>query len=88
MAIFLLKNRGLFWKSRSSVKSATILNLCCHTVGEYLRYHRQLQGKTTREVAESVGIVPATSILYENDINIKYRCFAGKGVEYRPPAVA
>lgn len=44
-----------------------------HTAGEYLRYHRQFQGKTTREVAESVGIVPATLVLYENDTHpIKY----------------
>ena len=39
----------------------------CQTPGEYLRYHRTLQGKTTREVAENVGIVPATLVLYEND---------------------
>ena len=45
----------------------------CHTPGEYLRYHRTFQGKTTREVAESVGIVPATLVLYENDKHpIKY----------------
>lgn len=45
----------------------------CHTPGEYLRYHRTLQGKSTREVAESVGIVPATLVLYENDKHpIKY----------------
>lgn len=45
----------------------------CHTPGEYLRYHRTFQGKSTREVAESVGIVPATLVLYENDKHpIKY----------------
>ena len=45
----------------------------CRTPGEYLRYHRTFQGKTTREVAESVGIVPATLVLYENDKHpIKY----------------
>ena len=45
----------------------------CQSPGEYLRYHRTLQGKTTREVAESVGIVPATLVLYENDKHpIKY----------------
>ena len=46
----------------------------CQTPGEYLRYHRTLQGKTTREVAENVGIVPATLVLYENDKHpIKYK---------------
>ena len=46
----------------------------CQTPGEYLRYHRTLQGKTTREVAESAGIVPATLVLYENDKHpIKYK---------------
>lgn len=45
----------------------------CRTPDEYLRYHRTLQGKSTREVAESVGIVPATLVLYENDKHpIKY----------------
>ena len=45
----------------------------CQTPGEYLRYHRIFQGKSTREVAESVGIVPATLVLYENDKHpIKY----------------
>ena len=45
----------------------------CRTPGEYLRYHRTFQGKSTREVAESVGIVPATLVLYENDKHpIKY----------------
>lgn len=39
-----------------------------------MRYHRTLQGKTTREVAESVGIVPATLVMYENDKHpIKYK---------------
>ncbi len=45
----------------------------CHTPGEYLRYHRTFQGKSTREVAESVSIVPATLALYENDKHsVKY----------------
>lgn len=45
----------------------------CRTPGEYLRYHRTFQGRSTREVAESVGIVPATLVLYENDTHpIKY----------------
>lgn len=48
-------------------------DLDCRTPGEYLRYHRTFQGKTTREVAESVGIVPATLVQYENDKRpIKY----------------
>ena len=45
----------------------------CRTPGKYLRFHRVFQGKTTKEVAENVGIVPATLILYENDKHpIKY----------------
>ena len=37
------------------------------TPGEIIRYHRVLKGLSTRELAEKVGIVPATLILYEND---------------------
>lgn len=45
----------------------------CTTTGAYLRYHRTFQGLSTRELAEKVGIVPATLVLYENDKNpIKY----------------
>ena len=39
----------------------------CTTPGQYLQYHRTFQGLTTRELAEKVGIVPATLVLYEND---------------------
>lgn len=39
----------------------------CTTPGQYLKYHRTFQGLTTRELAEKVGIVPATLVLYEND---------------------
>lgn len=39
----------------------------CTTPGQYLKYHRTFQGFTTRELAEKVGIVPATLVLYEND---------------------
>ena len=45
----------------------------CRTPDKYLRYHRTLQSKSPREVAENVGIVPATLVLYENDKHpIKY----------------
>ena len=45
----------------------------CTTPGQYLKYHRTFQGFTTRELAEKVGIVPATLVLYENDRHpIKY----------------
>ena len=37
------------------------------TPGEIIRYHRVLKGLSTRELAEKVGVVPATLILYEND---------------------
>ena len=41
--------------------------------GQYLKYHRTFQGISTRELAEKVGIVPATLVLYENDRHpIKY----------------
>ena len=39
----------------------------CTTPGQYLRYHRTFRGLTTRELAEKVGVVPATLVLYEND---------------------
>lgn len=39
----------------------------CTTPGQYLKYHRTFQGLTTRQLAEKVGIVPATLVLYEND---------------------
>lgn len=39
----------------------------CTTPGQYLRYHRTFHGLTTRELAEKVGVVPATLVLYEND---------------------
>ncbi len=46
----------------------------CTTPGQYLKYHRTFQGLTTRELAEKVGIVPATLVLYENDRHpIKYK---------------
>ena len=45
----------------------------CTTPGQYLKYHRTFQSLTTRELAEKVGIVPATLVLYENDRHpIKY----------------
>lgn len=45
----------------------------CITPGQYLKYHRTFQGLSTRELAEKVGIVPATLVLYENDRHpIKY----------------
>ena len=45
----------------------------CTTPGQYLKYHRTFQGISTRELAEKVGIVPATLVLYENDRHpIKY----------------
>ena len=46
----------------------------CNTIGETLRYYRNLKGFSTRELADKVGIVPATLILYENDKHpIKYK---------------
>lgn len=39
----------------------------CVTSGQYLRHHRKLKGMSTKELAEKVGIVPATLVLYEND---------------------
>lgn len=45
----------------------------CLTPGEYLRYHRIFQGLSTRELAERVGIVPATLKQYEwRNAPIKY----------------
>lgn len=45
----------------------------CTTPGQYLKYHRTFQGLSTRELAEKVGIVPATLVLYENNRHpIKY----------------
>ena len=35
------------------------------TPGTMLRYHRLRKGLTTRQLAESVGIVPATVLMYE-----------------------
>lgn len=46
----------------------------CDTIGKVLRYYRLHKGYSTRELAEKVGIVPATITLYENDKNpIKYK---------------
>lgn len=46
----------------------------CDTVGKILRYYRLHKGYSTRELAEKVGVVPATITLYENDKNpIKYK---------------
>ena len=46
----------------------------CYTAGSTLRYYRIHKGYTTRELANLVGVVPATITLYENDKNpIKYK---------------
>ena len=46
----------------------------CDTAGKTLRYYRIHKGYTTRELANLVGIVPATITFYENDKNpIKYK---------------
>ena len=46
----------------------------CDTVGKTLRYYRLHRGYSTRELAEKVGVVPATLTLYENDKHpIKYK---------------
>ena len=46
----------------------------CNTAGQILRYCHTLKGYSTRELADKVGIVPATLILYENDKHpIKYK---------------
>lgn len=39
----------------------------CNTAGQILRYYRNLKDLSTRELADKVGIVPATLTLYEND---------------------
>lgn len=39
----------------------------CDTPGAYLHYHRTFRGMATRELAEKIGVVPATITLYEND---------------------
>ena len=46
----------------------------CYTAGRTLRYYRIHKGYTTHELANLVGVVPATITLYENDKNpIKYK---------------
>ena len=46
----------------------------CDTAGKTLRYYRLHKGYSTRELADMVGVVPATITLYENDKNpIKYK---------------
>ena len=46
----------------------------CDTAGKNLRYYRIHKGYSTRELANLVGVVPATITLYENDKNpIKYK---------------
>ena len=46
----------------------------CDTAGKTLRYYKIHKGYTTRELANLVGVVPATITLYENDKNpIKYK---------------
>lgn len=53
----------------------------CITSGQYLKYHRTFRGLSTKELAEKVGIVPATLVLYESDKHpIKY-CVAVKLAE-------
>ena len=37
------------------------------TPAAMLRYYRQRKGLTTRQLAESVGIVPATLLMYESE---------------------
>ncbi len=49
-------------------------NEFCNTVGQRLRYYRQLKGYSTRQLADMVGVVPATITLYENNKHpIKYK---------------
>ena len=49
-------------------------NKFCDTVGQGLRYYRQLKGYSTRQLADMVSVVPATITLYENDKHsIKYK---------------
>ena len=46
----------------------------CDTTGKTLRYYRIHKGYTTRELANLVGVAPATITLYENDENpIKHK---------------
>lgn len=49
-------------------------NEFCCTVGQRLRYYRQLKGYSTRQLADMVSVIPATITLYENDKHpIKYK---------------
>ncbi len=49
-------------------------NEFCDTVGQRLRFYRQLKGYSTRQLADMVGVVSATITLYENDKHpIKYK---------------
>ena len=49
-------------------------NEFCCTVGQRLRYYRQLKGYSTRQFADMVSVIPATITLYENDKHpIKYK---------------
>ena len=49
------------------------LNFCFESIPDeptpaaMLRYYRQRKGLTTRQLAESVGIVPATVLMYERE---------------------
>jgi hypothetical protein len=58
----------------------------CSTPSEYLRYHRTMRGlsTSTKELAEKVGIVPATLAIYEKDNNppdkIRYGGCIGGGI--------
>lgn len=38
-------------------------------LGDYLRYYRLRKSLTTRQVAEAIGIVPATIIQYERNLH-------------------
>jgi DNA-binding helix-turn-helix protein len=49
-------------------------NEFCCTIGQRLRYYRQLKGYSTRQLAAMVSVAPATITLYENDKHpIKYK---------------
>jgi transcriptional regulator with XRE-family HTH domain len=39
----------------------------CRAPSEYLRRHRTMRGFSTRELADKIGVVPATINLYESD---------------------
>lgn len=39
----------------------------CSTPGQYLRYYRKFRRISTQALADKIGIVPATIVLYEND---------------------